>query len=412
MNSGFLNPKGLLLAGILILGTGWGINHFLGLKGVLRLETGKVNRLVTGAPTSPDPETASTDLGYKVILDSVSVRPHTPEFELKLWKKDSMPANPHAPAANTSKTLIKAYPLEQMKIQTVEETDLRFRLKEFYPDFTFAYDYPEVRDTLEAKAPGITLQLKTIEGTPIVTLLKEKPGPSRLDDIVSLGAALDFYWTFPEDSLRALAGAGTLTGNKIVFHGAAKKIFFILDGILTEQPLKEKSFYAMPGQDSVGFTILFCFPDAAYLKAVPSTKGSEILNPVAHVEIWREGGPAQDAFVYPESRIRKGGDFTIPQSGYKIGMDVIHAKSIPYCDCSLSIQTDSTAAPETISITSGKGKRYNGYLFTPLECNATAGGMVTMQVSRSPGRILIISGSVLAVFAVFLYFFASKRGDA
>ncbi len=352
----------------------------------------------------------SADLGYKVILDSVSVRPHTPQFELKLWKRDSMPANPHAPAASTSKTLIQAYPLEPMKIQTVEETDMRFRLKEFYPDFTFAYDYPAARDTIEAKAPGITLQLKTKEGTPIVTLLKEKPGPRRLDDIVSLGAALDFYWSFPEDSLRALAGAGSLTGNKIVFHGEAKKIFFILDGILTEQPLTEKSFYAMPGQDSVGFTILFCFPDAAYLKAVPATKGSEILNPVAHVEVWKEGGPAQDAFVYPESSVRKGGDFTIPQSGYKIGMDVVHAKSLPYCDCSLSIQTDTTIAPEKIAFTSGKSRRYHGYLFTPLECRASTTGMVTMQVTKSPGRILIISGFVLVAFAILFYFFGSKRG--
>lgn len=409
MSPPLFKPRHIFFAGVLLLLVGWGVNHFLGLTGILQLQTGKVNSLVTRTTDSPVEQVGPSGLGYKITLDSMYVHPHTPAYELKLWKRDSTSANPHRPAAGASKTLVNVFPLEPMVIQKVEGTDFRFRLKAFYPDFEFSYEYPLHRDTLKPIAPGITLRLKTIEGEPIVTLLRDKPGANRLNDIVSLGASLDFYWELTEDSVKALIKQPKLSENKIVFSGADQMVYFLLDGIWTEQPLQENNFYSLSDEDSTGFTILFCFPDAAYLKAVPSTKGSEIHNPVAHVEIWKTGGSAKDAFVYPETISSKGGDFLIPSTDYKIGMDIIHQESVKYCDCHLTIQTDSADVARSFFISAGKALRYRGYVFTPMECYSKSPGIVMMQVSRAPGRILIIAGICIGLMALFLLVFNAKR---
>ena len=185
-STGLLKPTWLFIIAAILIGSGWSINYFFAREGVLRLEAGKAKTLVTDAAVPKDDTTTSKDLGFIITLDSLSIRKHTPEFEIKLWKRDSMPANPHAQQVSAPKVLVGAFPLEPMKINKIEDTDLRFRLKAFYPNFEFAYEYPADRDTIKPKAPGITLELKTKEGTPIVTLRSDQPGKHTVGDIVSL----------------------------------------------------------------------------------------------------------------------------------------------------------------------------------------------------------------------------------
>ncbi|MDZ4751692.1 MAG: hypothetical protein SGI87_08775, partial [Flavobacteriales bacterium] len=151
----------LFIIAAILIGAGWSINYFNAREGILRLEAGKAKILVTGGAASKDEQQSSKDLGFIITLDSLEIRSHTPEFEIKLWKSDTMPANPHAPQGSGPKELVSTFPLEPMKINKIEDTDLRFRLKAFYPNFEFAYEYPARKDTIKPKAPGITLELKT-----------------------------------------------------------------------------------------------------------------------------------------------------------------------------------------------------------------------------------------------------------
>lgn len=370
----------------------------------MRLEAGKAKTLVTDASAHKQDTSASKVPGLIIMLDSLEIQSHTPEFEIKLWRSDTMPANPHAPQTTGPKELIGAFPLEPMKINKIEDTDLRFRLKAFYPNFEFAYEYPADRDTIKPKAPGITLELKTKEGTPIVTLRSDQPGKHILRDIVSLGASLEYYWKLPSDTLKAIAAETYKTGNKILFAGSDNKVFIVFDGLIEEKQLEEKLFYKMPGQDSTGFTILYSFPDAGLLKAVPSSRGTEVLNPVAHVEIWKEGEGYRDAFVYPETRVRLNGGFEIPGTGYKLGMGTVKESEIKYCDCMVSIQEDSTHAPVTLTFLAGKSKNYHGYRFSPIECLNGSPEILTMQISRKPGKTALLLGFILAGIALVLLF--------
>ena len=156
---------------------------------------------------------------------------------------------------------------------------------------------------------------------------------------------MSYYYELPPDSLQTKAFDPQKPGNKIFFSGADNKVFFVFNGIIEEKKLEEKMFYKMPDQDSVGFTILYSFPDAALLQAVPSSRGTEVLNPVAHVEIWKEGEGYRDAFIYPETRARISGGFDIPGSLYKLGMGTVKESEIKHCDCMVSLQEDSTHTP-------------------------------------------------------------------
>lgn len=381
---------------------GLGLNQFYGLQGELHLEVGKVNSMKAGTSAGLEQDSSSGDLGLSVTLDSLRVNPFTPVYEIKLSKKDTVKAHSeYQPGPVYS--MIGLYPLEQMKIIEIEKSDFRFRLKEFYPNFQFAYQYPSERDTIAPRAPGITLELKTKEGSPIVTLRSDQPKKHLLGDIVSLGASLAFYWNIPMDSIKEIAANNSNAVNKVVFSGADTTVYFILLDSIQSQPLKENMFYKIPGQDSSGFTILFCYPDINYLMAVPSSKGSDLINPVAHVEIWKEGGSAKDAFVYPETRSKKGGDFDIPGTDYRIGLGTNKELARHYCDCIISIKGDSTMVADTLTLLAGKPAIAHGYRFTPLECKNGYPGGVIMEVRYLPGRIPIIIGFSLAGIAILLF---------
>jgi len=407
---GFLNPILFILAGLAFLLAGFAITYFYGQKGVINLEVGKINSLKIDSNASDGADQSATGLGLAITLDSLRIHPYTPEYEINLWKKETTSSHAKSSSGTSSTSLVGVFPMEPMKITKIDTTDLRFRLKEFYPNFQFSYQYPSVRDTIKPRAPGITLELKTKEGLPIVTLRSDQPKKHLLGDIVSLGASLEFYWNIPIDSVKEIAVNNVKGVNKIVFSGADTTIYFLLEDSISTQPLNENVFYTLPGQDSTGFTVLFCYPDVALLKAVPSSKGNEMTNPVAHVEIWKEGGNAIDAFLYPETRGRKGGDFEIPASDYKLGLSVNKEKAKKHCDCTISVQKDSSVKSDILTIVSGKPVMYHGYRFSPVECSDRFPGGVIMEIGYMPGRTPIIIGLLLTGIALLL--FLSKRFQA
>lgn len=400
------------MAGAAFLLAGFAFTYFYSQKGVINLEVGSVNSLKTESHASTGPKQSTSGPGFAITLDSLKIHPYTPEYEINLWKKDTNSVQAESLMGTSPSSLVGVFPIAPMEIRKIDTTDLRFRLKEFYPNFQFSYQYPAVRDTIEPRAPGITLELKTKEGSPIVTLRSDQPKKHLLGDIVSLGASLAFYWHMPIDSVKEMAAKNVMGVNKIIFSGSDTTIYFLRKDSISTQPLKENVFYKMQGEEGTGFTVLFCYPDVALLKAVPSSKGSEMTNPVAHVEIWKEGGSAKDAFLYPETRGKKGGDFEIPGSDYKLGLSANKDHALNYCDCIISVQKDSLMRSGTLSFLSGKPVMYQGYRFRPVECKDVYPGAVIMEVTYLPGRIPKIIGLMLIGMALFLYLVKRFQGNS
>jgi len=223
--NGFFNPKGFLIAGVLIVLSGLLFNHFLGLHGELLLAKGETKSLVTDQLGSSDLPANKEGLGMKITLDSLVVDPYTPEFEFLVMGPDTSSKSPGL--SKGTGPLIGKLPAEHMKIRKVGDTDFYFRMKAFYPNFQFAYEYPANRDTIEPIAPGITLELKTKEGTPIVTLRTDQPNKHKLGDLVSLGASLYYFSQSGMDSVRARKDIPENEEPMIVFSGAEQKVFFM-----------------------------------------------------------------------------------------------------------------------------------------------------------------------------------------
>ena len=396
--NGLFNPKGFLFLGAIIIIAGFLLNHFFGLRGELLLVKGETKALVTKQDSQSIQ--SKPGLGMMITLDSIQVRAYNPEFEFLVMGTDT--STKSFGSLQNAEALIEKFPAEQMKIRRVGESDYYFRMKAFYPNFQFAYEYPANRDTIEPIAPGITLELKTKEGSPIVTLRTDQPGKHTIGDLVSLGASLFYFRVSALDSINALTDKKLKTENKVVFSGEERKVIFMYNDSIIEQPLKEGIFYKMPGQDTVGFTIMYSFPDYAYLKAVPATKGTSLLNPVAQVEVWKSGEGYRDAFLYPERRERKGGEYAIPETGYKLGLGEVKEESIKYCDCYLSIQVDSGKALQKLDLLSGKSGGFKAYRFTSMECLNEGKGAVKVEIIKKPGRGPIIAGTVI-IFLTFSY---------
>lgn len=399
-----------MLTGLILLGTGLALNQFKGQQGTLRLREGQQVGLALNSDATEDEETEATDsgtdtLGYVLTLDSLSIRPFTPEYHIEVWQKDdSESQNATMNAAGMYSKKVDAFDLQPMKIHKIGDSQFRFRLSTFYPNFQFTYAYPENRDTLQPVAPGITLELHIPGQEPLMaTMLSDQPSRSKLDDVVGLGCSLAFYWTLPADTLAALTASTAQAGARMVFVGETHKMYFLQQGTSQEQPLNEQQYYPLPGKDSAGIKVLFCYPDASLLKAVPSTRGEVMRNPVAAIEYWPLGGRYQEAYIYPESATKKGGAFTVPGTSYRLILATDQALANKYCDCQLTFARKGGADPEPIALRGGASQSVHGYRFTPVECSKGHSGMLVLEVAKMPGRMLFISGLVLMGISVMLY---------
>ena len=369
------------------------------------LELGTTKNLVLSGTDSAD--SLKQKLGIQITLDSLTLRDYHPEYELSLRKQ----AEPNPSIGSGSHVLqdelIGTFPLEPMQIRSIEDSDLFFRLSAFYPDFIFTYTYPDHRDTISPKAPGITIELKTSEGNHVATLLSGDKSKYKLKDILGLGVEFQFFWEISADTIRQILAKEGQT-KRVIFSGHDGKMFVLQEGSFEEKEFKENTFYTFPGHENTGFTVLTCFPDMAYLKALPSTSGDQLNNPVAHVEIWHEGGPAIDAFVYPDRAGRKGGDFAIPASPFKIGLQEDPMIKVQNCDCYLSILDKEKNALKQMPFHSGQKKSYKGFNLRPIGCSESPIKAVNLEIKRRGNPVLLVIGSFFLVLASLLAFRQSK----
>jgi hypothetical protein len=193
--------------------------------------------LVLGMPVNPtfysyglhksDSLSAKSSITFEI--DSIQIGKYTPGYEIQVRAMDQEFSNSAHSSIAPPTHLLAGFPLEPMKIHKIANTEYRFRLKQFFPDFTFQYSYPENRDTIPPRSPGITLNLITPGKEEVVTLRSDKHNLRKLDDVVGLGYMLEFFWTFSQDTLQLRMKDTSSHGNKILFAGKDKKIYWISD---------------------------------------------------------------------------------------------------------------------------------------------------------------------------------------
>ncbi len=402
------------LSPILVL-CGFWADHFLGFKGIIKLEEGQQKSTVLLYNGQSGEIYDSTELGFSIRLDHFEFENHEPDYRIQLWKRDTtgravMVSHGEVNDPKPSK-MVASLPLEPGKIHRIYGSDMRFRLSEFYPDFEFEYEYPTNIDTITAKDPGIMIDLKTMDGDAFVQLRANVAGRNKLADMVNLGAWLEFYWDLP-DSLNNRLSSAIQTGftkqNRIIFDGKNQKIYFLIHGKITEKALKTNEFHAMSENGNIGFSVRHLMPDVAYMKATPATKSQELKNPVAKVEVWKKGGSAQNAFLYPTQSAGKGGSFIVPGTLYFLAMESIKDKETKYYKSEVSVVGEDGQIVKQSPIKVNEPMLYKGFRFYQNDYDPQNPNYSGIGVSQEPGLMVIYMGFFLLVAGVAHMFYVKK----
>ena len=307
------------LSPVLIL-MGFWVDYFYGFRGIIKLEKGNSADIVQLYQNNSGYLQDSTQLSFKIQLDHFEFENYAPDYRIQLWKTSTPQMNPHglpmvSSVAQTPPEIIASFPLQEKKTRQIYNTDIKFWMLEFYPDFEFHYTYPEITDSILPRNPGILFNIQTSLGEGVLQLSSNEENRNKFID-PNIGW-LEYHWELPENALETseeikTGHSGWASSNKVVFAGKENKIYFVNDNGVTSTTLEKGKFYSLSDSLEQGFTVLQSFPDAAYLSAIPANKSDELENPVAKVQIWSESWPNyEEAYLYP-SRVNKSGIFMIP----------------------------------------------------------------------------------------------------
>ncbi|MCB0569806.1 MAG: cytochrome c biogenesis protein ResB [Phaeodactylibacter sp.] len=403
------------LGPILVLAGFW-VDHFYGFRGIIRLETGQQSNLAMVYDGSTSNIIDSTELPFNIRLDTFEFEKYAPDYRIQAWRNTPGPLaqptadNPAQLAGNPE--IVASFPLVEGKIRRIYGTDVRFRLVDFYPNFTFDYSYPEAADTIAARDPGVLMTLKTPFGDADLQLLSNRPGRNIIADVEHLGAWLEFYWEAPEALRQALSGqpdpewAGT---NRVILVGAEQKIYNLTSGELSQKPLEAGAFYTFPGKEDIGFAVRYLFPDAAYLQSMPATDGDELLNPVAKVEVWNKKEPgSQEAYLYPGNG-SKAGTFMIPGLPYFLALESFKDKETKYWKSTLSALGPDGVVLKNKEVKVNEPMLVSGYRFYQSGYDPNNPNYSGIGVSHEPGLPVIYFGFAMLVLGCALLFYGRYR---
>jgi hypothetical protein len=397
------------LSPVIIL-LGFWIDHFYGYKGIIQLETGESKSMVSlyGGPNNQI--TDSTALPFRIRLDHFEFEKHDPDYRLQIWRQDTSWHAQHTSMGEKEPEILASLPPVPMKIYRIYGTNLRFRLKEFFPNFYFDYSYPKVTDTIAAKSPGIMMDIKTPVGDATVQLRSDLPERNVLADYETLGAWLEFHWETPANLVQQLekisAGAGGAAHNKIVFAGKERLIYASIGGKVSTEKIETGKFYPLPDRDSTGFVVRYVFPDAAYLKAVPANKSNELLNPVAKVEVWDKTKPgSEETYLYPGLGGRKSSIFQIPGSPYFLAFESLKDKETKYFRSDLSVLGSGDEVLKQQSIKVNEPMLHGGHRFYQTDYDPDNPTYSGIGVTHEPGLYIIYFGFYVLVLGCAMMFY-------
>ena len=399
------------LSPILVFAGFW-VDYFYGFRGIIQLETGESTNIVKVYQGSTSRIVDSMALDFAIQLDAFEFEKHDPDYRIQIWRNnpDRSPQELHnVGPSNMVPEIVASAPLTMNKIRHIYGSDLYFRMVEFYPNFKFAYTYPERTDTIEAKDPGIILEMKTPLGETTLQF-RDRPEENIVADSIHLGASLEFYWEMPAkvaQDLGAVAAKGALP--RILLVGASGQVFYLTSEEVREEKLEIGRFYPFPHRDDSGITPTLLYPDVAYLKAFPASKNEELLNPVAKVEVWKKGWDAwREAYLYPSAR-KRGGVYSIPESNYLLALESMKDRETKYWKSTLSVIGPNGQVERNQVVKVNQPMLYKGYRFYQTDYDPDNPNYSGIGVSHEPGLNIIYFGFFVLVAGCFLLLYRKRK---
>jgi len=373
-------------------------DFYAGFRGLIQLETGMNTDLVSVYQPNTNRIRDSLHLDFRVQLDDFASERYDPDHRIQVWEK----------SPESSPQIVASMPPELNRSWKIYNTDISFQVVEFYPNFYLKYSYPENTDTIEAKDPGMLLELSTVHGKDMLQMMSNVEGRN-IFDMQGIGASLEFYWELPAEIESALSnyssGSAWAQKNRIVFIGSQGLMYQSINGELSETPIEIERYYPIPGKENTGFTVFSIFPDFAYLSSQPTSLNDKQENPVARLKLFSaswEG--SQEAFLYP-GESGPGGRFSIPGTPYFLVLESFRDRETKYWRSDLSILDATGTVKKQESIKVNEPLHYKGYRLYQTDYDPNNPRYSGIGVNYSPGLYLVYFGFVVLTLGVLMLFY-------
>lgn len=395
---------------IILFGFWW--DYYAGFRGLIQLVKGKETNHVWVYHRNTNRVQDSLKLDFKLLLNHFETQKFEPDHRIQIWERSSTPPKPREALNTASSRILTTLPLKIDKPWKIYNSDISFELKEFYPNFYFEYSYPNDKDSVEAKDPGILIEIRTPHGSNIVQLSGNQPGKNQMNDPI-LRTTFEFYWELPDDLSEKIElpvpNQNWEGKNKIILAGKEKKIYEIYQGKLTTRDLSSNTLFPIHGNDKSHYSIVHLYPDAQYLSAGPATKNELQQNPVARLEISRDAwDKTQDAFIFPHKG-EGNGQYLIPGTSYFLALESIKDQETKYWKSDLSILDRNGSTVRQRSIKVNEPMLYKGYRFYQTDYDPNNPNYSGIGVSYTPGLMVIYFGFILLVVGIFMLFYMRSR---
>jgi len=403
--------------GPVIVLTGFWIDYFQGFRGIIQLEIGEQTNIAKVFKGNTGYVKDSVALDFAIRLDHFEFEKHDPDYRIQLWRNPSKDLHAHAePISDESAKahdhrpeIVASLPLKAGKVHRIYGTEVRLRLREFYPNFIFEYKYPDLVEDVAPTDPGALIDLVTPLGNSTLQLLSNRPGRNVLADVNHLGAWLEFYWEAPAELVEALEGdidPKWAEVNRVLLIGKERRMYTLVDGVLSDQALETEHFYTFPNRKESGFSVQYIYPDAGRLQASPATEGNELLNPVAKVEVWEpDWSNTEEAYLYPGGGSR-GGTYLIPDTDYFLALESLKDRETKYYKSELSaVDLDNGSVLKEETVVVNEPMFFGGYRFYQTDYDPNNPKYSGIGISYEPGLYAIYFGFAVLATGCFLLFY-------
>lgn len=389
------------LGPILIVGGFW-IDGLLSYQGLMVLGTEESSNQVRIMEKNTLLEDVALELPFNITLNKLTAEEFDSTFYIQLWKEANDSANKTDQEEGSE--LITTIGLENGIIHHIYNTNIYYRLNDFFPNFGFKYEYPADIDTISPDDPGVMLEMMLPSGRAqlqLRTIVKNTLQEPHLN------ANLEFYWERPQDLVNLTEISlsewrnSTNTLTKIIFIADEEKVLYVSDTQYASEQLTRDKEYLIPGKEPMGFKFQFFFPDAKYMTAIPGSIDEEIKNPVAKVEVWgTDWAKSELAYIYPSAK-NKGGFFQIPKYPYSIGLGTNYSKANKFIQSDITLSNENDDDIKHGLLSRNSTLSHNGYKLTQYKIQENNPKSVILSVAYLPGYSFVMIGCLVLLLSCF-----------
>src|SRR5690606_3844265 len=117
----------------------------------------------------------------------------------------------------------------------------------------------------------------------------------------------------------------------------------------------------------------------------------------------------QEIFLYPHTQGRKGGDFSIPGTGYQLQLGISPAEVLASSTLHIGTRSGEPDGRPALIFSGGKGQFHRGLFWKPVSVSTDYPNSAVLRVRPLSGLWIATAGMTLVLLAMALRLMASRR---